>query len=198
MIHFRKGPLLFAGAALILAAGCSGTDSVDPAVHAEHRQRLTLAEEPDDAQTVLDVRQEMFGEDASASSTAKLNELPVTLVGSVGGVANPSAQSHPDFPFAKGKAMFFLADPEAVAEVDEHEHHHAPGEECAFCASHAADMAHALAAVQFKDAAGKVLQIDARELFDLKEKETVVVTGVAKVAVGGMITVDATGVYVRR
>lgn len=125
-------------------------------------------------------------------------EMDVVLVGSVGGVPNPSEQSHPEFPFAKNQAVFFLADPEAVLEMEEHEHQHAPGEECSFCAAHAADSAHLLAVVQFADEAGKPLPVDIRDLFNLKEKETVVVRGKAKVAPGGILTVDADGLYVRR
>lgn len=127
-----------------------------------------------------------------------VEELDVVLVGSVGGVPNPSDQSTPDFPFAKGKAIFFLVDPEVAAEAEEHAHTHAEGEECAFCAAHAADSAHAIAVVQFADENGKPLPVDARDLFELKEKETVVVKGKAKATANGMITVDATGLYVRR
>jgi hypothetical protein len=127
-----------------------------------------------------------------------VEELDVVLVGSVGGVPNPSDQSTPDFPFAKGQAIFFLVDPEFAAEAEEHAHTHAEGEECAFCAAHAADSAHAIAVVQFADEKGKPLAVDARDLFELKEKETVVVKGRAKAAANGMITVDATGLYVRR
>lgn len=127
-----------------------------------------------------------------------VEELDVILVGSVGGVPNPSDQSTPDFPFAKGQAIFFLVDPEVAAEAEEHAHTHAEGEECAFCAAHAADSAHAIAVVQFADEKGKPLPVDARELFELKEKETVVVKGKAKATANGMITVDATGLYVRR
>ncbi len=236
-----------AGAAGLLA-GCSKSPTVDPAVVAEHRARLSLAEEPDGAQTVLEVRHALLGEEpeghehehaageaehtaeqAGADSAAakeaagaehadhdhahesaatgeakpeekapEVSDLAVVLVGAVGGVPNPSEQSNPDFPFAKGKAVFFLADPEAVAEMEEHEHHHAPGEECAFCASHAADSAHVLAVVQFHDTQGKPLAVDARELFDLKEKETVVVRGKANIDPSGMLVVDADGLYVRR
>jgi hypothetical protein len=92
--------------------------------------------------------------------------------------------------------MFFLADPEAVTELEEHAHHHAPGEECAFCAAHAPQAL--VAVVQFKGKNGKPLRVDARELFELKEKETVVVKGTARIAPGGMMTVDATGLYARR
>jgi hypothetical protein len=82
--------------------------------------------------------------------------------------------------------------------MEEHEHKHAPGEECAFCAAHAADSAHLIAVVQFADEKGRPLAVDSRDLFDLKEKETVVVRGKARIAPGGMLTVDATGLYVRR
>ena len=135
---------------------------------------------------------------AHDAKTPLVEELDVILVGSVGGVPNPSAEATPDFPFAKGKAIFFLVDPEVAAEAEEHAHTHAEGEECAFCAAHAADSAHAIAVVQFADEKGNALPVDARELFELKEKETVVVKGKAKANGNGMITVDATGLYVRR
>jgi hypothetical protein len=124
--------------------------------------------------------------------------MDVVLVGVVGGVPNPFEQASPEFPFTKHQAMFFLADPEAVAELEEHGHQHAPGEECAFCLANAADASELIAAVQFVDERGKVLPIDARDLFDLKAKETVVVKGSAKVVPGGILTVNATGLYVRR
>ena len=305
-------PLGCCVAALLAFVGCS-EPSLDPAVIAAHRTRLELAEEPDGAQTVLEVRQVMFGEEpeeahdhdhtdgehadhehddhadhdhaadagddaeeegeagevaaatgepaerahdhadeahadhdhadeehadhdhvahdeehadhdhaasedhdhdgdgvqdhapedhdralADANKKPVIDELDVVLVGSVGGVPNPSDQSHPEFPFSKGQAVFFLADPEAVAEMEEHAHVHADGEECAFCAAHAGDSAHMLAVIQFTDENGKTLGVDARELFELKEKETVVVRGKAKVDPSGMLIVEATGLYVRR
>lgn len=127
-----------------------------------------------------------------------VKEMDVVLVGVVGGIPNPSSQTYAEFPFAKDHAMFFLADPEAVADLEEHGHQHAPGEECAFCAAHAADATALIAAVQFADENGKVYPVDARELFELKEGETVVIRGTAKGQAGGIITVDATGLYVRR
>ncbi len=287
--------LTLPGLALLGVSGCS-KPALDPAVVAKHRTALLLGEEPDGAQTVLEVREVMFGApaetgvphdhdgdgvadhapedhpaddhdhaaeesadhdhdgdgkadhaaeehdhadhegedhdhdgDGKADHAAEdhdhahegedhdhaghdhadhdhahetkaplVEELDVVLVGSVGGVPNPSDQSTPDFPFAKGQAIFFLVDPEVAAEAEEHAHTHAEGEECAFCAAHAADSAHAIAVVQFADEKGKPLAVDARDLFELKEKETVVVKGKAKAAANGMITVDATGLYVRR
>ena len=285
--------LALPGLTLLGVSGCS-KPGLDPAVVAKHRTALLMEEEPDGAQTVLEVREVMFGApadtgvphdhdgdgvadhapedhpaeegadhdhdgdgkadhaaedhdhaaegeaghdhdgDGKADHAAEehdhadhdhahegddhdhaghdhadhdhahetkaplVEELDVVLVGSVGGVPNPSAEATPDFPFAKGKAIFFLVDPEVAAEAEEHAHTHAEGEECAFCAAHAADAAHAIAVVQFADEKGKPLAVDARDLFELKEKETVVVKGKAKAAANGMITVDATGLYVRR
>ncbi len=249
---------------LAAIAGCGSATKVDPAEVAKHRTRLTLTDEPDGAQTVLDVRAAMFGDDPAAlhaelqhahdeaehehaeehadeaeehgdehaaedaehheehaeetaehndedhdhaehelasfdpAAKPKVAEMDVVLVGMVGGVSNPTTQALPEFPFAKDQAMFFLADPEAAAEFEEHGHHHAEGEECAFCAAHAADAAALLAVVQFHDEKGKVLAVDARDLFDLKEKETVVVRGKAHIMPGGMLAVDAAGLYVRR
>lgn len=289
--------LALPGLTLLGVSGCS-KPALDPAVVAKHRTALLMEEEPDGAQTVLEVREVMFGapaetgvphdhdgdgvadhapedhpaddHDHAAEESAEhdhdgdgkadhaaeehdhadhdhegedhdhdgdgtadhaaedhdhphegeahdhadhdhadhdhahetkaplVEELDVVLVGSVGGVPNPSDQSWPDFPFAKGQAIFFLVDPEFAAEAEEHAHTHAEGEECAFCAAHAADSAHAIAVVQFADEKGKPLAVDARDLFELKEKETVVVKGKAKATANGMITVDATGLYVRR
>jgi hypothetical protein len=127
-----------------------------------------------------------------------VSDMDVVLVGVVGGIPNPSEQSLPEFPFAKGKAMFFLADPEAVAELEEHGHQHAPGEECSFCAAHAAEASALVAGVIVADESGKLLPVDARELFDLKDKDVVVVRGKAHADAHGTITVAADGVYVRR
>jgi hypothetical protein len=120
------------------------------------------------------------------------------MVGSVGGLANPWEETQPDFPFAKNQAIFFLGDLGEVAELEAHGHVHAPGEECAFCAAHAAESSALLAMVRFTDENGKVLPIAVRQLFDVKEKDTVVIQGSARIVDGGMMVVDATGFYVRR
>lgn len=122
----------------------------------------------------------------------------VTVVGHIGGLANPWAGVHKEYPFAKSQAVFFLADPQAVVENEEAGHVHAPGEECAFCAAHAADQADMIALVQLVDEQGKVLPLDARELFDVKEKDTVVVKGQARVTEGGILVVNAQGLYIRK
>jgi hypothetical protein len=124
--------------------------------------------------------------------------MDVVLTGVVGGLPNPSEQSNPDFPFSKNKAVLFVADPHAVAEMAEHEHHHAPGEECSFCAAHSGESARYLAVVNFTDESGKTIPVDARELFGLKENQHVVVRGKAKVDPSGLLTVAANGLYIRK
>ncbi|MCG8448190.1 MAG: hypothetical protein MI725_01245 [Pirellulales bacterium] len=124
--------------------------------------------------------------------------IEIVVMGQIGGLANPWEGTQPDFPFAKNEAKFFLADAGEVAEAAESGHSHAPGEECAFCAAHAKDNSEVLAVVRFVDEKGDVLPMDARQLFDLKEKDTVVVCGTSRVIAGGILVVDATGLYIRR
>lgn len=124
--------------------------------------------------------------------------MDVVIVGTIGGLANPWEETQPDFPFSDNRASFFLADPGAVAELEASGHVHAPGEECAFCAAHATDGSAMLAMVRFLDENGKVLPIATEQLFDVKERDTVVIRGSARIVAGGMMIVDATGIYVRR
>lgn len=122
----------------------------------------------------------------------------VVMVGQIGGLANPWEASQPEFPFSKNETLFFLADLGAIAELETSGHNHAPGEECSFCAAHADDNSTLLAMVRFLGKDGAVLHVDARQLFDVKETDTVVVQGWARIVEGGMMVVDATGLYIRR
>ena len=74
----------------------------------------------------------------------------------------------------------------------------APGEECAFCAANAEDQADMLAVVQFVDKNGKVLPVDVRQLFKVKENDMVVVRGKAHVTAGRILVINAEGLYVRQ
>ncbi len=139
------------------------------------------------------------GHDHEHAPVVKATEpMEVVLVGQIGGLTNPWKETQPDFPFSRNQAAFFLADPQSVTENAESGHQHAPGEECAFCAAHAADSSSMLAMVRFLDENGNVLRMDVRELFGVKETDTVVVQGTARVIEGGMMVVEATGLYVRR
>jgi hypothetical protein len=134
----------------------------------------------------------------STESVGPAGPIEVVVVGKIGGLANPWQQTEPDFPFVKDTAKFFLADPAAVAEQQAEGHQHAPGEECAFCAAHAQDTSTLLAIVQFKDKQGQLLRHDTRKWLALKGNETVVVHGQARIIAGGLLVIDADGLYVRR
>ena len=61
----------------------------------------------------------------------------------------------------------------------------------------AEDQANMIAMVQFVDKNGKVLPMDVREMFQVKESDMVVVRGKAHVTAGGILVVNAEGLYVR-
>lgn len=153
--------------------GCGGGTA-----RRELAAQYLLGQEPADAQSVLDL------EEASSAPG------DVTLVGRIGGVPDP---------WTKGQAAFVIADP-ALAAGDEHGHGHACGDDCPYCKQkHAGQPATSgLALIQVVDAEGRVLPVDARELFQLELDQTVVVQGRAARNAEGHLIVAARGIYVRR
>ncbi|MEO1496399.1 MAG: hypothetical protein AAFV43_04535 [Planctomycetota bacterium] len=197
------------------AIGCAqGPVKPDPDVAEERRAVLLLTEEPDGAQTPLDYREALDAEpDAAPSDTTAEAEAadttpeigveaeptPVVLMGRVGGMPSPWADSEPDFPWRAGEATFFLVDPATADEFAEHagdegDDHAA---DCPFCAREAASKSKAVAAVSFLDDDGKPEKIDARELFGLEKGDTVVVRGIPKLLGGELLVVEADGLYRR-
>jgi hypothetical protein len=152
----------------LLACGCGRLETE----MASARARFLLAEEPADALGVLDVRE--------AATTGE-----VVVVGQVGGVPEP---------WSKGQAVFIIIDP-AAGEDDGHLCSD-PG--CPFCANKKQAENEAIAVVQFVDDRGKVLPLDARELFGLEVQQTVVVRGRANVDELGSLILSANGLYIRR
>jgi hypothetical protein len=235
---------LVAATACLGQLGCTKA-SVDPTVLSQHKEKFTLSDEPQDVQTVVEVREVLLGhteeghdhehaeeEHSHAGETAEEHAAhshegeehshegetaeehaahahdhehvfpteakEVAMVGQVGGLTNPWEETQPEFPFATHFAVFFLADPQAIAEHAEEGHVHAPGEECAFCAAHAEENSDQFAMVRLVDDNGKVLPLDVREFFDVKSGDTVVVKGTAQIVEGGMLVVKASGLYVRK
>lgn len=186
----------------------------------KYRTSFTLAEDPEGAMSVLDVREALSGESSEDGHDEDAEEAghdeeghedhaydhvgstegdkEIVLVGSVGGLANPWKETEPAFPFSKEHAVLYVVDSAELQEYEAHEHNHAPGEECAFCAAHAGDQSKLMARVEFKGQDGKLLSVPTQKLFELKEKETVVVKGTARLAPGGTLVVDADGLYVRK
>ncbi len=153
--------------------------SYDPVVLAEAREKFLLTQEPVGVEGVLDVQEEYT------------EPREVVLVGQIGGVANP---------WSPGKAAFILADPITVNEFSETGSEHVcddPG--CKFCQRQKINkLKEGVAAVEFRAADGRVVPIDARQLFSLSDSQMVVVRGKVEVNDLGCLVVAADGLYVRR
>ena len=184
------------------------TDDLDQADHAdldldhdEHADEDHPEHEHEEEHTHHEGHEEEDAHEHEHEEVAQIEPtepIDVLIVGTIGGLANPWEETQPDYPFTKNQASFFLADPGAIAELEASGHVHAPGEECAFCEAHAADSSALLAMVRFLDKNDQVLPIGVPQMFDVKERDTVVIQGTARIVAGGMMVVDATGIYVRR
>src|SRR5688572_16348004 len=185
VFHVNSLALVLALAGLGLAAG-----SVD---RAAQRTRLQLTDLPENAQQVLAVQKQLVAakKTANASTTAE-----VVLVGQIGGMPNVWSDTHPDFPWYAGQSSFFLVDQKVAAQFASHAKKHGGNHSCAFCQSLAAKNAHAAAVVNLVDERGEIMRVDSRALLGLKENQTVVVRGTAKLLGGRMLVIDATGIHV--
>jgi len=94
-----------------------------------------------------------------------------------------------------GRAAFLVRD-ESIAD-DAGEHAHAHDEDCPFCQAKKKSELESMALIQFTDASGQVLSIDARKLFKLRGNETVVVRGSGTMDAMGNLIVSAEGLHLR-
>lgn len=93
-------------------------------------------------------------------------------------------------PWEPGKAAFFLT----YFGGHDGENGHDPFE-CPSCASSIEDYR---AFITFSDADGTA-NVDSRELFGVKEKQDVIITGIAKLdSSGEEVLIDATGIYIAK
>jgi hypothetical protein len=195
---FRRPPRVLFNcllAAYMLAfTGLSPVVAVSPADLAGHRARLRLASLPEQRQDVLAVQQQLA---AAKKLPGAAKTRDVVLVGQIGGMPNVWPETHPQFPWYAGQASFFLVDSKIAAQFATHAKAHG-GEDCAFCRQLAAQNANAVAVVNFVDAQGNILEVDARQLLPLKERQTVVIRGRARLLAGTLLVVDADGVYLPR
>jgi hypothetical protein len=156
----------------VLAVGCGQpvtetTQSNTVSVDTQY----TASTEPADPIPVGDARQS--SEDGQA----------ITLVGVIGGSSKP---------FVDGIAAFTVVDPKVP--------HCAADEGCPtpwdYCCTQD-QVKENVATIKIVDDSGKPVEQDARELLNVKELSTVVVTGTAKRDDQGNLTVAANKVYVR-
>jgi hypothetical protein len=188
--------LLLGSALLMLAANIATTCfALGNASLAVLQSRLRLAQPPGAAVQVLDLQKRLVSakNDPDASKT-----LEVAVTGRIGGMPNVWPETHPDFPWYRNQASFFLVDQKMAAEFAAHARRHGGGEGCTFCKGLAARNAHAIAVVNFVDENGEILRFDTRVLLDLEENQQVTVRGKARLLAGRMLVIDADGIFVRR
>ena len=135
------------------------------------RAKYLLADEPVGALGVLDVQESIE------------QQGDYVVVGQIGGLPDP---------WSPGLASFVISDPFLEMEGE-----HSKPCDCHFC-SKEKDHSTGVAQVQFHDESGEVLRLDARKLFGLKEKQTVVVRGHVTLNSLGVLTIAAEGMYIRR
>jgi hypothetical protein len=162
---------------------------------AEHKTRLHLAEQPSGAVNVLAAQKQLVAAKTQANAPKTRD---VVLVGQVGGMPNIWPDTHPQFPWYKGQASFFMVDSKIAAQFAGHAKKHGGNSQCSFCKTLAARNAHAIAVVNLVDENGKTLRVDTRKLLALKENQTVVVRGKARLLSGSMLVVDADGIFLQR
>lgn len=193
-------PLATAFLFVLLAtlAGCEPGAMADSGLNdeqvAKYRGELLLSEMPQDAQTVIEARDQLKGAEGDDAKVAQEAE-PVTVTGVIGSMPNPyTDEAAPDFPWIQGMAAFALVDPTTVAQFAGHQH--AEGEQCMFCAAQAKKLADTVATVRLVDAEGKGIEARADQLLGLREGQTVTVTGTGRVELGSL-AIDAQGLFVQ-
>ena len=112
---------------------------------------------------------------------------PIVLVGRIGGSTNP---------WIEGRAVFTIVDTSLKACNDN------PEDKCPtpwdYCCETVGTHTRATALVKFVDDQNNVVAVDARQLLNVTELNTVVVRGKAQRDDAGNLTVLADGLYVRK
>lgn len=163
--HF---PFVVSALCVLATLGCSKAEVAAPSTEGT---AYRLTKEPSGAKEVK-----------AARADAKSDE-EITIVGRIGGDANP---------WVEGQAAFMLVD-SALKPCGADESCPTPWDYC--CSTD--DLPTSKAMVKIVDAGGKTVASDARKLLGIKELQTVVVHGRAKRDESGNLTVLADGVFVR-
>jgi hypothetical protein len=196
LAKFPSSRPLVGGLLVVVVAGWSVSPSIasSPEI-ASHRARLELTSVPHEPAQVLSLLKRLKTQPKQANPP-QLAE--VIVAGQIGGMPNPWSDSHPNFPWFAGQASFFLVDSKVAGQFAHHAKNHGGSTNCAFCQRLAEKNAHAVAVVNLIGDDGKIVPIDSRELFPLREGQSVVVRGRAELLGGTMLVIHADGIHVRR
>ena len=172
LISYRITVAALAVAAATIVAGCGkSSGSPEAATPSAEGAAYRLATEPAGAKGVKEARADIK------------DEQEVTLVGRIGGEANP---------WVEGQAAFLVMD-SALKPCGADEGCPTPWDCC--CDPNLSPETKAM--VKIVDGSGKTVAMDAKKLLGLKELQTVVVHGRAKRDEAGNLTVLADGVFIR-
>ncbi|MDG1874039.1 MAG: hypothetical protein P8J27_09010 [Mariniblastus sp.] len=130
------------------------------------------------------------GVDVAAVREAAKDQEDITIVGRIGGNAEP---------WVKDRAAFYMVDRALLACSDEKE----DGEDCScptpwdYCCE-TDKLPNAMVLVKFVDSDGAIIKHDAKDNFGIKELDTVVIQGKAERDDAGNMTVLAKAMFVRK
>jgi hypothetical protein len=161
---------------IVVVGGCS-QPTEEPMVSYD-ASKFLLSAEPDNALNVIAARE------------AAQDKDEVTVVGRIGGDHTPGV---------KERAAFCLVDPSLPACSD----NTAAGDPCScptpwdYCCE-LDELPKAMTLVKFVETDGSMVKHDARKIFDLKELQTVIVTGTAERDDEGNMTVLADSMFIRK
>lgn len=174
-----KRYLSFAACVALLAiVGCGGEEATDDASTSSkgpstEGAKFVLAEEPEGATDVIQVREEVKDGDE------------LVIIGRIGGSANP---------WIDGRAAFSIVDRSLRACSD------IPGDECPIPWDYCCEtdkLPTGTALVKVVDESGALVKADAKQLLGVKELSTVVVKGKAERDDAGNLTVLTSDIYIK-
>lgn len=166
------GMFVATGFITLVNSGCG--ESVSPeilALRSSHLSKDVLTGE----QTIAKVREQLKSGEATAESE-------VVIKGRINAGDMP--------PWGTGTASFVVTEAIGHDGDEEHDPH-----KCPFCSR---DIQNNIAQVHFQDKAGKLIQIDSRELFDLEQYQLVVVRGTAEIDDSDTLVIHAQQMHVTR
>lgn len=173
----RLGCLSLVAVLSFVFPGCNDSAREESSARlTELRQKLMSDVVPEGEQMVSEIRKQLAAEDT--------NPVKVVVKGRIDAGKDSS-------PWEDGKAAFILTDAIGHEGEEDHDPH-----TCPFCSRNIDDY---LVLVSFHDDDGNQIDVDSRELFDVKEKQLVLVSGEARINEDdGLLSLDADKLHVVR
>ncbi len=176
--------VVLAAVVMVAVVPVGGCDSSAPAKSHDHAAMM-MAEEPDGALTPTDVMEQLVQQASDQSADLTEQTAQVVLAGRI--------HAGDIDPFQEGQATFMLTQlPDEGHGADDPDH----ADNCPFCKKRLERAPKVI--VQFKDAQGKVIATDAKELFGVAKGDAVVVRGTAHYQEAiNTLDLDATAIFKR-